>query len=583
MKRAFFFLLVIALASPAFAQFVPTSMENGMTMGLFKNEIDLEFQADPDFGQFEKSFLFAGLGNPISGLPFFNELDAFDTSFTAPLSVGYYMAGQIPISFYSSAYFTALAQRSIFGPTTINSTTPEIVPSGTTFTVHNWVSQSDLTTSTDPIRARTWQADLQSLMKLGPAIVGLYLSMDANNSAADVVGADAFFASTTSTFNQNTAAPNTVPVVALDYTITESIKNVNPAALPAAGASGLYQFQDTFRVGVPFAMRTGNLEHRAVLDMTFGSSDRPAAYSLSEIAHVYNAGAASNDDETLSITSRTTTANIAASYGLTIPAGAAGNEWQAGVSLGIEINGQEYAYDDLVRPYNLSALNTKTGLAGGSHSVLGQTFDAGIDFSGTLSGARVFAMEPATGMAFRFAPTFSLGIATVGNAASLAGTATLRTQTEYVEPLDANGVLDATVAYNTTTTTITGNPAQTFSFTIGAGLPMGITIMPAGWKFGFVLGAYPMAAVVSATTTSSRETTTITIVNTTGTTVNQTDINTAINGTSTSVTDMTYLFDETHFIGITIPFGGGVRFDARLNGSLLNFENFTIQGFIPLG
>ncbi|MCX7039498.1 MAG: hypothetical protein NT005_10265, partial [Spirochaetes bacterium] len=77
MKRVIVFLLLAALAGPAFAQFVPGSMENGLTMGLFENEIDQAFQANPDFGLFASDFLFAGLGNPMSGLPDFNDPDAF--------------------------------------------------------------------------------------------------------------------------------------------------------------------------------------------------------------------------------------------------------------------------------------------------------------------------------------------------------------------------------------------------------------------------------------------------------------------------------------------------------------------------
>lgn len=577
MKRVTIFLLLVALAGPAFAQFVPGSIENGLTIGLFENEIDQAFQANPDFGLFAKDFLFAGLGNPMSGVFSFNDPDAWDEGFTPPLRLGYYMAGSLPISFYSSVDFTALAVggRQILGTTTNNTylTEPVVVPPTTTN--YEWLQRSDVLESIDVIRAATWQADLQAMTKLGPAIFGLYLFAGADNSDADLAAADDFFLNYTNTFNDLTSLPGVIPVVGLDYTVSGTVENVDPAALPAPLASGEYTFDDTFRVGVPFAMRTGNLEHRAYLDLTVASSDSSAAYSVVESAHALNAGPASVDDQTLTVTSKTTNTDIVAAYGLSIPAGAAGNEWQASLSVNVGLNGQAYAYDDLVRPYDLSVLATKTGLVGGTHTVVTATYAAGFDFGATLGGARVFAFEPAKGIAFRFAPSLSLGFDLIGGAARITG------GTGYTAPLDAAGAVDAAVAYNTTTTAVTGDPAKSSMISFGASLPMGLTLKPVDWKFGFILGATPAASVTSTTSTSSGETVTTTTQNTTGATINSTNIGSTINvPNSTSTID--YAFSEDHYIGITVPFDGGVRFDARLNGSLLNFESFTIQAFIPL-
>jgi hypothetical protein len=575
MKRVIVFLLLVALAGPAFAQFVPGSIENGLTIGLFENEIDQAFQANPDFGLFAKDFLFAGLGNPLSGVFSFNDPDAWDEGFTPPLRIGYYMAGSLPISFYSSVDFAALAARQILGTTTNNIYGTEPVTTGTTITGYEWLQRSDVLVPIDVIRAATWQADLQAMTKLGPAVFGLYLFAGADNSDADNLGDEDFFVDYTYTFNDLTSLPGVIPVSALDYTISGRFENVDPASLPIVGSSGLYAFDDTFRVGVPFAMRTGSLEHRAYLDLTFGSSDSSAAYSVVESAHALNAGGASVDDQTLAITSKTTNTDIVAAYGLSIPAGAAGNEWQASLIVNVGLNGQEYAYDDLVRPYDLSVLATKTGLVGGTHTVVTATYAAGFDFSATLGGARVFAFEPGKGIAFRFAPSVSFGFESIGGPARITG------GTGYTAPLDAAGAVDATVAYNTATTAVTGDPAKSSVISFGASLPMGLTLKPADWKFGFILGATPAASVTSTTSTSSGETTTTTIVNTTGATTNSTNIGSTINvPNSTSTID--YAFSEDHYIGITVPFDGGVRFDARLNGSLLNFESFTIQAFIPL-
>lgn len=581
MKRSIVALLLIAaLAGPAFGQFVPQSMENGMTMGLFENEIDLAFQANPDFGLYDQNFLFAGLGNPVSGVPNFTSLTTWGTLGTAPIRLGFFMAGSLPISLYTSMDYTDLVTRTIVGDYTTNTTAAVNVVSGTTTTQHRWINQSSAFSPTDTIMFNDYAFDIQALSKLGPATLGLYIYSYGENGAADTAAANGFFSSLVDTFNYNASAVGEIPVATLDYTVSESTTNIDSAALPGASVSGEYTFVDTLRFGIPFAMRTGKLEHVASIDTTFSTSDSSGAYTLVESLHANTAGGASVDDITLNLTSKTNSTDIDLAYELNLPIDASGNEWVATVDVGLGFDGKEYTFDRTNRPYNLSVLATKTALTGGTYAVWNETYKSSVGITANLGGGRIFAFEPASGITFKVGPKAGLGISTSSNS----GAAWSTGRTSYTQTLDATGALDAAVAYNHTTVAVTGDPAKRFTLTASCDLPMGLVVLPEDWKFGFMLGATPSASLATSFDTSSTLVTQTTVVNYTGTTVNSTTITSTAVSPASKTTIYNTTFSENHYLGITIPFDGGVRFDVRLNGNnLLNFDSFTVQAFIPLG
>jgi hypothetical protein len=553
-------------------------MENGMTMGTFTNEIDQSFQANVDFGTLTSSFLFAGLGNPISGNPVFNDFRAFDTGFTGPFSVGYFMAGQLPISLFSSMNLTPLALRPINADYTVDSYSTVNVVSGTTTTVAEWLDQRTSYVATNPIYFNNYDVDLQALTKIGPAVVGLYLNLAADNSTADTAAAKAYNQTITDAYFYNTAGAGVTPVSTSDYTITTSATNINTGALPAPGNGGVNTLTDTLHLAIPFAMSTGTLDHKAFIDVSVLGSDRSGAYSLTETAHAGSVGGNPVTDRTINLTSTSSATDITLGYTLELPAGSAGDTWFAGVNLGLGFNGEVYSYDSLARPYNLSVSGAKTALAGGSHTTLSATFKTATDFSGGLSGGRVFAFQPATTIEFKVAPTLTLGLDTTSNG----GTALPEGYTDTTQPLDATGAYDGST-YSTTTGAASGDPEKTFAITSKIELPMGLVIEPEGWKFNFFLGANPTVKLVSTTSTTSSVVSTETTTNYAGTAVSAVTITTT-NPTNPgqATTTLVPSFSEVHYIGISVPFDGGVRFDARLNSSLLNFESFTIQAFIPL-
>ncbi len=592
MRKMLLVLGILALALPVSAQVVnvPNSIENGLTMGLFENEIDLSFQANPYFGDFAKDFFFAGLGNPLAGvvdptLPtYFSNYTAFDTGYLPPLMFGFYSPKLLPLPFsvFGNADFTALTARGIPSNSTVNGYTTKLnIVTGTTTTDIAWVSSTTTDAYTDVAIARTATAQFQALTKLGPAVLGLQFSFNSDNIDSDVAGAEDFFRGVTvDTYEDSTPAVGVAPTPALDFTTVETVRNFDPAGIGGVtvGDSGEYSLGTTIAFGVPFAMKTGNLEHKASLGVTLDFTDQSASYSNTESAHVYTAGGAAVDEIVLGITDNLVSTGINVNYELRMPAGgSSGNMWVAGAGAGIALNGGQYTYDYVSRPYDLTVLNTKTATAGGAHTNRISTYASGFDFNVGLSGARVVEIALGAIANFRFAPTVGLLVSNETNN----GNAWESGYVQYTQVLDANGAYNG-AAYNRTTRTTTGTPASTLTLAGGAGLPMGLKIKPAGWLFSIMLGAQPAITVQDAITTTSSMHTTQTIDNITGTTVNTTDISPVAYADPTSSSDFTYSLSENHYLGISVDFGGGIRVDARLNGSLLNFENFTLQGVIPL-
>ena len=489
------------------------------------------------------------------------------------LELGYYQHGAMPLSFFASVDVNGLSARPIKSGTenTPSYATVSVV-SGTTTTNHEWLSSNQAITYNDAILARTWNASLRALTRVGPAVTGLYFFMDVDNSAADAFAANNAFRSIVATTNDNTAVLGAVPVVQLDYTVTTELDNLT--APVAAGSSGLYVRPVSVYVGVPFAMMTGNLEHRATLGLRMVTSDQSGAYSIVNSARALNVGGAAVDDETLTITDRDTTTTVSLDYGLRLPAGGEGNVWIAGLSLGVDIDSSEYAFEDTITPYDLSVLAAKTAVDGGSRDSLTETFAAAVDFSAGLSGSRLFSFNPLPELQFRFSPGASFNF-------SLAGDPQLTNTVSQSPTYLADGTIDPAIAYNRITTTYSGEGASTTTVTLGAALPMGLVFQPREWKFGFLAGATPQFSSTITSYTSSAETAVETTDTILATVTTATVINTTL-PSSTTTASVSYNLSESHYIGIFLPLENGVRFEAILNGNLLSFESFTIQAIIPL-
>lgn len=569
MKRIVIALLIAALVMPVFAQqTAPASILSTVTSSLFENAIDEQFQANGKFGTLDKDLFYAALGNP-------GQERAVDAALAGNLLFGYYFSGETPVSLYGSGFATRPVNRPIkTGTETVPTYSNVNVTVGTTTTGFPWISSSTATTYTDALFARTWNAGAQALAKFGTSVVGLQVSMNVDNSALDTGVANDYFRNVVVTTNANTAPALAAPVTALDYTLTASINNLNPAGLPGPGGNGVYTSSNALRVGIPFAMQTGDMEHRGRLTVALLNNDQSGAFTATQSAHAITAGAASEDDIVMNITSKTGATEVDLSYGLRMPAGDSGNLLVFGIFGGFDINTRKYTYDETLRPYDLSVLTAKTAITGGTQTVQNDTYKNGLDFTIGLTGGKIVKTNPLSGMDLRFGPSAYLAFAG-DTAAQYTG------RTSYTRPLNAEGALDTATAYNTTTVVVSGKPATTTNLYMGLSFPMAMTFMPKDWKFGLILGATPSFDTTIQTSTTSSETTVTTVVNTTGDTTNSTTISTVTN-TATESKNVFYIFTENHRFGITLPLDGGARIDVLMNGNLLNFESFTIQAIIPL-
>jgi len=583
MKKLLVVLGMLGCLLPAAAQVisVPGSLEKGLTAGTFENEVDFSFGASPAFGDFAKSLIFAALGNPMAGFSPYIEYTAFDSTFSFPLMFGYYSPKLLPVPFsgFAALEFDALDNRGIPRDSTVPTYSTKPVTSGTTTTDVAWTSSSVETLYTYLTVTDYWTTQFQALTRIGPAVFGLQFYANKDNQAGDVTGAEAYFSETTTTAYYDSAGAGLDPVPELDYSRVEVVRNIDPAAaLPAAGDSGLYAFTSDIRFGVPFAMKTGAADHRAALGLTIQSTDSSAEYSYVESAHGDPAapgGAAVNEDA-LTVTSTPSTVRISLNYELRLPArSGGGNKWMAGISADLGVNGNDYSFDHVDRDFDLSVLGVKTGIPGGTHESYVSTYSSTLDFDLDLTGSRTFDFAIGSGVAYRFAPTLGLGFTTTSN-----GEEALETErVSYTQVLDANGDYDG-AAYDRTTIAVTGDPAYTRSFGLGLALPTGLKLKPAGWPFSLLLGAEPSMNVATTRSTTAGTTSTATVDTITGGTVTATTITPTISSPVTT-RQMTYRFSEEHYIGVSFTFDGGVRLDAALIGSLLDINNFVIQGVIP--
>ena len=161
------------------------------------------------------------------------------------------------------------------------------VVSGITTTNTNWVSSTIATTYAVPASISTIKGVAQGLFSIAGITTGLVFSLNPDWSATD--GNAANYATTTSTFNYDTAGAGVAPSAALNYTTAVAFKTFAAASLgnysyanvlsnlagtPTTGASDVISRYDFL---VPFFMKTGQLEHTAYVGIFFAAWTLPAA------------------------------------------------------------------------------------------------------------------------------------------------------------------------------------------------------------------------------------------------------------------------------------------------------------------
>lgn len=317
-----------------------------------------------------------------------------------------------------------------------------------------------------------------------------------------------------------------------------------------------------FDMRIPFAFATGAMEHTFGLDIvlnlktTKGSLD---AWSKNFATQV-------ETTEKASFTGKENTLKTVLGYNFSMPAGESrpDDRWKASARIGFSHTGKSEKGE-------ASKKDNTTGAALDIKHSTEKSYRSGYKFDIELSGGRLFSFASAQkAVLFNLQPTLKLGLTAGRNAQLKKSTLSNKKNTGSTTDYDSTVVKTYDKQDVTKDTT-------TFKTTVS--VPMGLELRPANWKIGFLLGAKPE---LTYTITGSHK-------SHSGSTKTET---TGAASSTTSDSDeketgghalMSWSAKEEHKIGITIPFEGGAHLDAKLEGTLLDINKFTIQAFIPLG
>lgn len=586
MKKVLISLCCLLTAVALFAQSpelpeigAPASLENEVTAGMFSNEIDNQFAPGADFGSYDQHFIYGGLGNP--GHLFKANQSKEEFNKDTPFKFGYYMPWKFPMSFYAA-----------FGAT------GGIKPgAGGTETVWDGLEHKETktVTKTSYYPAPLFQEsafNFQYLIGLGTGmnlVTGVQFAYTGDRKEFEKKEGTKIFRRIEHEDKKTAANSFTLHMkgitngeggindvtkyvdlalgtdVAFHTTLQAPFSNTNASNL----RTHIPKLEDTFALKIPVAFTTGKFNHVAAV--LVGSK------LTSQNGYYYYKGNEGKVEKKVNISSVTANTDLRLEYGIEIPAADRETDnWTVNTALVFNFNsGNTHA------KYLFKDTASATKLDGkGEFKVTPKTrFGFAFEVSGgrTLKFASpkkavLFAMKPELKLAVETRKGSAAGsnwksTGTINNKSYVASVKTESSQGQYID-------------------------ITTFKSTVS--VPMGLRLLPENWKVGFLLGATPSieSSVTITTNTSAKhkegKTTTVT---------------TDISGTQTTKTEggekyygSTYnsahtpnygkgglKFKETHSIGITIPFEGGAHLDAKLEGTLLDINKFTIQAFIPLG
>lgn len=579
MRKILCILCGLVMSVALFAELgAPNSLENALTGGVFDNEFDSQFTPNADFGTYNQHFIYGGLGNPLAGQQAAKSHTSspgsglkawakqlFDTD--TPMTFGYYKPGTLPMSFFAS-----------FGVQTAILDRPK-AKTETEWTDENRTKMVSVTKTgyyLKPLFEKS-RFNFQYLIGLGTdlnVVTGLQFEYEGGNDKGSLSNWnewDAYYNKTVRKNYDDSALSYTEHKKGLGASdaagIIDASSLLNNLRIGAKPAKAFTKDAFTFKVPVAFSM--GGLNHVAALSLKTDLTNSGGAYYFKQNGEVKN----------YKSTITNLTNEIRGEYGVEIPAADRdGDSWSvnAGIQFDVKTKLERWAYS-----YKTAAVNAAGKYVANQKPAVAFQFD--------VTGARMLKFaSPQRSIRFNMKPTLELKVKTgMANAANQ-----FRTD-GYDTKVTASGSVNGTkVTHSKVTKGERGTSVTRTEFTTTASVPMGLKILPDGWKVGFLLGATPKVShtvTVVSDGTSKHKNASITEKNT----VNGADDGTGYenkakypsNIATDKVTDKTYEweFSEKHTIGLTVPFEGGAHLDIRVNGSLLNIEGFAIQAFIPLG
>lgn len=599
MRKILCMLCGLTMTAALFAEIETASLENTLTSGVFDNEFDTQFTPNADFGSYGQHFIYGGLGNPGAGKaageeaskapnpppppPGSSGLTAFGTKMfdkDNPMMFGYYMPGKLPMSFFASfgGKVDTLGNR----------------PKGSTKTVwtdENRTKKLSVTKTGYYAKPLFDKSDFkfQYLIGIGTGwnlVTGLQFEYDSENNSANT-------SAWTSKYKKETRTHYTDP--SLSYTkymkgyesapFTEVqdalslLQNLRKGAAGVVTGTGPKDVvtTDKFSFRVPVAFSTGSLNHVAALKVGTELKNNGGAY--------YSKQDGKEISYKSSIVGLRNT--LTAGYDIEIPAADRdGDSWSVGTSftLGFNTSSNRWTYS-----------YTKQGVS--TFGKYAQTHKPSLDYAVKVEGSRMLKFaSPKQAIRFNMKPTASFKVLT-----GLSGYDVDNDKPMYYGGYDPNVTAYGTVnGTKVTHSKITQGERRekakeiVTAYTSTASVPMGLKILPEGWKVGFLLGATPEVSYTVVTTSSyeNKQSPYKSKTETEKNTINGKDAGTGYTNKAkyqsdtadvTNQNNFTWNFKETHTIGLTIPFEGGAHLDVRVNGNALSIEGFAIQAFIPLG
>lgn len=537
--------VLAAQSDPIRQDWGPDSLENETTAGLFSNEIDEAFVPNADFGSYEQQFIFAGLGNP------YKKDEAADPQGKPTVTetrFGYYRPGKMPMSFFGRFKGTVAAENVASGGTKKKWSGNE----------HNELLSTHKVSYNKVPLFKTYDGTLRFLMAFGAEkrmVTGFYFNIDTNDGGfakANNVKQD---------YKDHKDSKKSIKSSAMNLqgTLGEAGYNYNTfiagniwnTATGLAEKTGTGSFTHKFTIGVPLAFKTGDLAHVAKFELNADLTHKNAWFEQKQ----------TENNAKFKSTGYNSTVTLGGSYEVEIPAKDREEDaWTVGGGLGLEFKNNELKYEfkadkvNAAKDVNIKYKKTQT---------------PGLSLVLKAEGGRSLVFpSPQRTVIFKIKPTAGFALKT-GHAD---GAYNPKIEGKYSDNSTSHTYKSVTEGY--------GHKNKTeFSTTLS--VPMGLKIMPEGWKFGLLLGAkLETEWKVSGTWNRigdkhGRVTNTIDSKTTTARPASYDD---------EPVTTNSLTIKEEHYIGFTIPFEGGARFDVAIKGTdLTKLSTFKIQAFIPLG
>ena len=344
-----------------------------------------------------------------------------------------------------------------------------------------------------------------------------------------VVGGQFFLFSDFSALNGNLARFMKTEIKGSASDGVSEIWNIASADIITPGIT-LLESKHNFEIGVPVAFKTGDMEHGGRVFINSHIKERNGSYKTTVVSK-----------QERKITDMDAYTKLGVSYGVSLPVQDSNEDrWLLGGDLNFGVAGQSYE-EKITNIATLQNIKRTYKLAAGG----------GI----AVQAGRLFNFHPADSIVFKIQPAVRLGYNGAHNT-GFDGNGNIQDPRPWHEKTVAGGT--------TTTTTEPGQWRSAHQLISSFSVPMGITIKPEKWVCGFVLGVTPSALFRTNIEYSQQPS------------------SSPMLGART-ITVLNPVFAETHTVGLTFEFAGGVRLDVLLNGELTDINNFSAQVFIPLG